>query len=62
MQVGDSQFEIELNRATREGGPRYVHLQNASGRLNLTEREFLQVAAILGKAAKKLRSLKQLED
>lgn len=43
-------FEVEINKATYAGGPRYIHLQNDKFRFCITEKEFLQIAITLRKA------------
>lgn len=45
-------LDIELNKATIEGGPRYIHIQNPKVRYCITESEFLQIAVTLKKAIK----------
>ena len=62
ISIGNNNLEIELNKATFHGGPRYIHLQNGVFRLNFTESEFIQVVTIMNKAAKKLKALKKIEE
>ena len=50
--INDNEFLIELNKATVNGGPRYIHLQNNSFRLCITEREYMQIACSLLKSKK----------
>lgn len=59
--VGSSVFDIELNKESFIGGPRYVHIQNSTIRYNMTEVEFLQIATAIIKAEKQLLRIKGLE-
>lgn len=43
-------FDIELNKATIPGGPRYIHVQNDKVRFCVTERDFLQMSVSIRKA------------
>ena len=52
-------LDIELNKATYQGGPRYIHIQNPQFRFCLTESEFLQVSAAIMKAGTMLKHNKK---
>ena len=55
-------FRIGLKDAPVPGGTRFVHIQNDAFRLQLTERDFLQIAASLCKAKMHLLHRKRLDD
>ncbi len=57
----ESGFFVELNHATERNGPRYVHIQNERFRLNMTEQDFLRIAASLCKARAQLVHMKGLD-
>lgn len=54
-------LDIELNKATFSGGPRYIHIQNPKIRFCITESEFLQMATTILKGEKILKHNKHLE-
>ena len=54
-------MEIELNKATQKGGPRYIHIQNPSFRFCVTEKEFLEIAIALKKSLNIFKQNKKLE-
>ena len=53
-------FDVELNKSTTLGGPRYIHLQNPKGRVCITETEFVQILSSIYAADKQLRINKLL--
>lgn len=44
-------LDIELNKASIQGGPRYIHIQNEKVRFCLTEGDFLQIALNIKKSS-----------
>lgn len=54
-------IDVELNKATYEGGPRYIHLQNPNFRFCVTEKEFLEMTIALKKAIKYFKHYKGME-
>ena len=53
-----SGMEIELNKPSKIGGPRQIHIQNESFRFDLDEPEFLKLATAILVARRKLLKLK----
>lgn len=52
--IGSKTFDVELNKATYVGGPRYIHIQNPKFRYCLTEADFYQFASEILKSRKHL--------
>lgn len=58
IKINNLELDIELNKATKKNGPRYIHLQNEFFRINFTESEFIIFITSVLKAEEKLRFLK----
>lgn len=53
-----SEFNVELNKSTSQKNARSVHVQNEKFRLELSEREFVQLASCVLLAKKQFDILK----
>ncbi len=53
-------FELELNKANAENLPESVHIQNSSGRIELSDKEFVKFATTYLSAKKKFEILKEI--
>lgn len=58
IQIGGATLDVELNHSTRSNGFRDIHLQNDKFRLEISENEFLQMAACVLLAKKQFDILK----
>ena len=56
--IKNMEVDIELNHPPAEGLPRDIHLQNKAFRLDLGERDFIQMAAPFGWARKRFLASK----
>lgn len=54
-------LDVELNKSTYAGGPRYIHIQNNKFRFCTTESEFLQISAAILKAGAMLKHNKRMD-
>lgn len=50
IKIANTDFVVELNKATVNGGNRFIHLQNKDFRLCLTEKEYIMMASSLLKS------------
>ena len=56
-------FDVELNEGSAASKkPLHIHLQNRRFRLDLTDREYMQMAIAVRAAANKIREYKELEN
>lgn len=55
-------LDIELNKATFNGGPRYIHIQNQKIRFCVSESVFMQLASSILKAETVFENNKQMEE
>jgi len=62
LKISNNDFNLELNKPTYNGGPRYIHLQSNRFRYNFTEIEFIEIVLQMNKAAKKIKTLKNIEE
>ena len=61
VSLHDMDVDIELNDGNASSRKsKYIHIQNDRFRLELTDREFIQLAVAVRVAAKKLKSYKKL--
>lgn len=59
LKLRDMSMDIELNDGTaQKKKPQYIHLQNERFRLALSDSEYIQMAAAIRSANKKLREYK----
>jgi hypothetical protein len=62
ISIGDSEFDIEINHPSYDGGEREIHIQNKKIRLSVPESDFLQMAACLLLARKQFDRIKGVEE
>jgi hypothetical protein len=55
-------LDIELNKASVKGGPRYIHIQNEKVRFCLTENDFLQIALNIKKSSEMFKYNKGMKN
>lgn len=58
VSLGDKTFDIELNKSASGGHYRDIHIQNDSFRLEVSENEFLSIAACVLLAKKQFDVIK----
>lgn len=55
-------LDVELNKASVQGGPRYIHIQNDKIRFCITENDFLQMAVSIKKSGEMFKYNKGIDD
>ena len=55
-------FEIELNKGNNINDPRMIHIQNESGRIQFTEKDFISICATLIEGINNFKINKNLND
>lgn len=60
IKIGNSQLQIELNHSPTLGGYRDIHIQNNIFRCSISEPEFIEMAAYVIAANKRLKELKKI--
>ena len=55
-------LDVELNKASIKGGPRYIHIQNDKVRFCITETDFLQMAVNIKKSGEIFQYNKRIND
>jgi hypothetical protein len=58
LKIKSTEVEIELNKESIIGGPRYIHIQSDDFRMSLTESEYIQLVLTVNKARKQLEYVK----
>lgn len=51
-------MDIELNKASIQGGDRWIHIQNSKFRLCVSERDYISAAIAILKAGRKFEAIK----
>ncbi len=47
VHIGDSVYDVELNEPQYPNGERIIHIQNAHGRLALSETNFFKMSTLI---------------
>ncbi|MBQ8678843.1 MAG: hypothetical protein IJ530_03675 [Treponema sp.] len=58
LKIGDSEFEVELNKSVSKKGGHDIHIQNRKFRLEMSDSQFVQMASCLLLAKKQFDILK----
>lgn len=59
IKIGETLYEVELNKGTHANSKYDIHIQNKEFRLNLSEHDFCKMAAAIIYADEKLRKYKE---
>ena len=62
VKIGNTEFEIELNKAYYENESYDIHLQCDKGRIGLSDRNFLKLAMCFMAAKKQFLQYKEMEE
>lgn len=53
-------LDVELNKASVQGGNRWIHIQNDKFRLCVPEKDYVMAAVAVMKAGEKFRGIKEI--